>query len=167
MLHCLYARSSQHGIALRHFQLRYIPVFANDGSNRSYKLIEVPEGHHDLSHHGGNKDKQAKIAKINRFHISQFAYLLDKMKAARESEGTLLDNSMIVLGGGISDGNRHNHDELPILLAGQGGGTLKPGRHIRVKKETPLTNLYLGMLDRVGVPTEKLGDSTGKLESLS
>ena len=142
-------------------------VFANDGSNRSYKLIEVPEGHHDLSHHGGNKDKQTKIAKINRFHISQFAYLLDKMKAIHESEGTLLDNSMIVLGGGISDGNRHNHDELPILLAGQGGGTLKPGRHIRVKKETPLTNLYLGMLDRVGVPTEKLGDSTGKLESLS
>ena len=74
---------------------------------------------------------------------------------------------MIVLGGGISDGNRHNHDELPIVLAGKGGGTLKPGRHIRVKKETPLTNLYLGMLDRVGVPTEKLGDSTGKLESLS
>src|SRR5438876_1880248 len=142
-------------------------VFANDGSNRSYKLIEVPEGHHDLSHHGGNKDKQAKIAKINRFHISQFAYLLEKMKTVQEGEGNLLDNSMIVMGGGIGDGNRHNHDELPILLAGKGGGTLKPGRHIRYKKETPLTNLYLGMLDRVGVPTDKLGDSTGKLESLS
>jgi Protein of unknown function (DUF1552) len=142
-------------------------VFANDGSNRSYKLIDVPEGHHDLSHHGGNKEKQAKIAKINRFHINQYAYLLEKMKAIQEGEGNLLDNSMIVLGAGISDGNRHNHDELPILLAGKGGGTLKPGRHIRVKKETPLTNLYLGMLDRIGVPTEKLGDSTGKLESLS
>jgi len=142
-------------------------VFANDGSNRSYKLIEVPEGHHDLSHHGGNKDKQAKIAKINRFHITQFAYMLEKLKGIREGEGTLLDNSMIVLGGGISDGNSHNHDELPILLAGKGGGTLKPGQHVRVKKETPLTNLYLGMLDRMGVPTEKLGDSTGKLEGLS
>ena len=74
---------------------------------------------------------------------------------------------MRVARAGISDGNRHNHDELPILLAGKGGGTLKPGRHVRVKKETPLTNLYLGMLDRIGVPTEKLGDSTGKLESLS
>lgn len=142
-------------------------VFANDGSNRSYKLIDVPEGHHDLSHHGGNKDKQAKIAKINRFHITQFAYLLEKMKAVEEGNGSLLDNSMIVLGGGISDGNAHNHDELPILLAGKGGGTLNPGRHIRVKKETPLTNLYLGMLDRIGVPIEKLGDSTGKLEGLS
>jgi hypothetical protein len=142
-------------------------VFANDGSNRSYKLIDVPEGHHDLSHHGGNKDKQAKIAKINRFHITQFAYMLEKLKGIREGEGTLLDNSMIVLGGGISDGNAHNHDELPILLAGKGGGTLKPGQHVRVKKETPLTNLYLGMLDRMGVPTEKLGDSTGKLEGLS
>jgi Protein of unknown function (DUF1552) len=142
-------------------------VFANDGSNRSYKLIDVAEGHHDLSHHGGNKEKQAKIAKINRFHITQFAYLLEKMKAVQESEGTLLDNSMIVMGGGIGDGNRHNHDELPILLAGKGGGTLKPGRHIRYKKETPLANLYLGMLDRIGAPTEKLGDSTGKLESLS
>jgi hypothetical protein len=142
-------------------------VFANDGSNRSYKLIDVPEGHHDLSHHGGNKDKQAKIGKINRFHITQFAYLLEKLKAIQEGEGSLLDNSMIVLGGGISDGNAHNHDELPILLAGKGGGALKPGQHIRVKKETPLTNLYLGMLDRVGVPTEKLGDSTGKLEGLS
>jgi hypothetical protein len=142
-------------------------VFANDGSNRSYKLIEVPEGHHDLSHHGGNKDKQAKIAKINKFHITQFAYLLGKLKAVQEGEGNLLDNSMIVLGGGISDGNRHNHDELPILLAGKGGGSVNPGRHIRVKKETPLTNLYLGMLDRFAVPTEKLGDSTGKLEGLS
>jgi Protein of unknown function (DUF1552) len=142
-------------------------VFANDGSNRSYKLIDVPEGHHDLSHHGGNKDKQAKIAKINRFHIGQFAYMLEKMKGIQEGDSTLLDNSMIVLGAGISDGNRHNHDELPILLAGKGGGTLQPGRHLRFKKETPLTNLYLGMLDRFGVPTEKLGDSTGKLESLS
>ena len=142
-------------------------VFANDGSNRSYKPIDVPEGHHDLSHHGGNKDKQGKIAKINRFHISQFAYLLEKLKAIQNGEGSLLDNSMIVLGGGISDGNAHNHDELPILLAGKGGGTLKPGQHIRVKKETPLTNFYLGMLDRIGVPTEKLGDSTGKLEELS
>jgi hypothetical protein len=142
-------------------------VYANDGSNRSYRMINVSEGHHDLSHHGGNKEKQEKIRQINRFHISQFAYLMEKMNAVQEGEGTLLDNSMLVMGAGISDGNRHNHDELPILLAGKGGGTLKPGRHIRYPKDTPLTNLYLGMLDRVGAPMDRFGDSKGKLESLS
>src|SRR5207253_6217650 len=100
-------------------------------SNRSYKSIGVPEGHHDLSHHGGNKDKQAKISQINRFHISQLAYLCTKLRSIREGESTLLDNSMIVYGSGISDGNRHNHDELPILVAGKGGGTLRTGRHLR------------------------------------
>jgi hypothetical protein len=142
-------------------------VYANDGSNRSYRMINVSEGHHDLSHHGGNKEKQEKIRQINRFHISQFAYLLEKMKAVQEGEDTLLDNSMLVMGAGISDGNRHNHDELPILLAGKGGGTLKPGRHVRFSKDTPLTNLYLAMLDRLGVPLERFGDSKGKLEGLS
>jgi hypothetical protein len=142
-------------------------VFANDGSNRSYKFIDVPEGHHELSHHGGNKEKQAKIQKINQFHITQLAYLLEKLKAVREGSGTLLDNCMIVYGSGISDGNRHNHDELPILLAGKGGGTIVPGRHIRYPRETPLTNLYLSMLDRMGAHTESFGDSTGLLPQLS
>ncbi len=142
-------------------------VFANDGSNRSYKFIGIPEGHHQLSHHGGNPQKQAKIQKINQFHISQLAYLLEKLKAVREGSGTLLDNCMIVYGGGISDGNRHNHDELPILLAGKGGGTVLPGRHVRFPRETPLTNLYVSMLDRMGVPTQAFGDSTGHLPQLS
>ncbi len=142
-------------------------VYANDGSNRSYRFIGVPEGHHDLSHHGGNKQKQAKIREINRFHIAQVAYLLGKLKTIPEGEGTLLDQCMIVYGSGISDGNRHNHDDLPILLAGRGGGTLKPGRHVRYPKETPLTNLYVGMLDRMGVHVDSFGDSKGKLESLS
>ncbi len=108
-------------------------VFANDGSNRSYRDYGVAEGHHDMSHHGGSKDKKAKIQKINQFHIEQFAYLLGKLKAVKEGNGTLLDNCMIVYGSGISDGNRHNHDELPILLAGKGGGTLKTGRHLRYR----------------------------------
>jgi hypothetical protein len=142
-------------------------VFANDGSNRSYRFMGVPEGHHDLSHHGNDKKKQEKIAKINRFHISQYAYLLEKLKAVPEGDGNLLDNSMIVYGSGIGDGNRHNHDELPIVLAGKGGGSLKTGRHIRYRFNTPLTNLYVGLLDRVGVPTQSFGDSTGHLESLS
>jgi hypothetical protein len=142
-------------------------VYANDGSNRSYKFIEVPEGHHDLSHHQRNPEKQAKIKKINRFHVTQFAYLLEKLKGIKEGEGTLLDQCMIVYGSGISDGNRHNHDNLPILLAGKGGGTIKTGRHVVYPKETPLTNLYLAMLDRMGVPTESLGDSTGRLTALT
>jgi hypothetical protein len=142
-------------------------VFANDGSNRSYRFIGVPEGHHDLSHHGGLKEKQEKIRTINRFHISQFAYLLEKLQGIKEGEGTLLDNCMIVYGSGIGDGNRHNHDELPILLAGKGGGTLQTGRHIRHKQDTPLTNLYVSMLNRMGVSAASFGDSTGPLESLS
>jgi Protein of unknown function (DUF1552) len=141
-------------------------VYANDGSNRSYRNVEVPDGHHDLSHHGRNKAKQEKVQKINQFHITQFAYLLNKLKSIKEGDRTLLDNCMIVYGSGISDGDRHNHDDLPILLAGKGGGTLATGRHVRCKKETPLMNLYLSMLDRVGVTVEALGDSTGRLGGL-
>jgi Protein of unknown function (DUF1552) len=141
-------------------------VLANDGSNRSYRDYGVSEGHHDMSHHGGSKEKKAKIQKINQFHIEQVAYLLGKLKATKEGDGTLLDNCMIVYGSGISDGNRHNHNDLPILLAGKGGGSLKTGRHIRYPKETPLMNLYLCMLDRVGIHVDSFGDSKGRLTGL-
>src|SRR6185312_8127701 len=141
-------------------------VFANDGSNRSYRDYGVAEGHHDTSHHGGNKEKKAKIQKINQFHIEQVAYLLGKLQAVQEGNRTLLDNCMIVYGSGISDGNRHNHNDLPILLAGNGGGKLKTGRHIRYGKETPLMNLYLCMLDRMGVHVDSFGDSKGRLTGL-
>jgi hypothetical protein len=140
-------------------------MYANEGSTRPYPSIGVPEGHHDLSHHGGDPKKHEKLKKINRFHIEQFAYLLGKLKGMREGEHSVLDNTMIVYGSGISDGNRHNHDDLPVLLAGHGGGTLKPGRHIKYSPQ-PLNNLYLSMLDRLGVPTERLGDSTGRLLKL-
>lgn len=141
-------------------------AFANEGSNKSYKFIGVSEGHHDLSHHGGDKDKHEKIAKINQFHIKQLAYLLDRLKSIKEGNGTLLDNMMLIYGSGIGDGNRHNHDELPVLLAGKAGGCLHPGRHIRVPKETPIANLYLAMLERLGINQKRFGDSTGKLENL-
>jgi hypothetical protein len=141
-------------------------MIANDGSNRSYRNIDVPEGHHDCSHHGRDPIKQEKIRKINLFHMQQLAYLLEKMQSIKEPEGTLLDNSMIVYGAGISDGDRHNHDNLPILLAGKGAGTIKSGRHIVYKNGTPMTNLFLSMLDRIGVPAETLGDSTGRLQQL-
>jgi hypothetical protein len=143
-------------------------VYANEGSNRNYRLINVPDGHHDLSHHQGNREKQQKIATINRFHMTQFAHLLERLRAIPEGDGTLLDNCMIVYGSGNGDGNRHNHDELPILLAGRGGGTIVSGRHLRFPRETPLMNLYLSLLDRMGgarIPS--LGDSTGRLSNLS
>jgi hypothetical protein len=141
-------------------------MYVNEGSNRSYKEIGVPEGHHDLSHHGKNKDKLEKISKINRFHVSHLAYLLEKLSEVQEGEGSLLDNCMVMYGSGIGDGNRHNHDDLPIALFGKGGGTVQPGRHVRYAKETPLTNLYLSMLDRMNVPVTSFGDSTGRLDRL-
>ena len=138
----------------------------HDGSNRPYPFIGVTEGHHDLSHHGNSPDKKAKIAQINRFHMEQTAYFLGKLKSMKEGHGTVLDNSMIVVGSGIADGNAHAHHDLPVLLCGGGGGTLKPGRHVEFPKETPMTNLYLSLLDRMGVKADKLGDSTGKLEKI-
>jgi hypothetical protein len=99
--------------------------------------------------------------------VEQYAYFVRKMKAVTEGEGTLLDNSMLFYGGAIGDGNRHNHNELPVLLAGRAQGTIEPGRHVRYPKDTPLTNLFLSMLDRVGVTEDRLGDSTGRLNQLS
>ena len=142
-------------------------MIAHDGSNRAYPFIGVPDGHHDLSHHGGNQEKKNKIARINRFHVEQFAYFLNKLKSIREGEGTLLDQSMIVYGSGLADGNEHAHHNLPVLLAGGGGGTLQPGRHVRVAKDTPMTNLFLAMLERMNVPAERVGDSTGVLQGLA
>lgn len=141
-------------------------MFANAGSNRSYRPIDVPDGHHDLSHHGGNAEKHAKIRKINRFHVQQLSYLLQKMKATPDGQGTLLDNTLLVYGSGLSDGDRHNNENLPVLLAGHGGGTVDPGRHLRVREETPMCNLYMSLLERFGTPVDFIGDSTGLLPGL-
>ncbi len=141
-------------------------VFANEGSNRSYPFLDVPEGHHDLSHHEGKEEKQAKLQRINQFHVTQFAYFLERLRSVREGDQTLLDRSLIVYGSGIADGNAHNHNNLPIILAGKGGGLVTPGRHIAYRDGTPLTNLYLSMLDGAGIHLESLGDSTGRLSGL-
>jgi len=138
-------------------------MYANEGSNRSYGFLGVPEGHHTLSHHGGDKQKEQQIRKINRFHVEQLAYFLGRLQAIPEGDANLLDNSAVVYGSGISDGNRHNHDELPFLLAGRGGGFVRSGRHLRLPRETPANNLYLSLLDYMQVPTSALGDSTGPL----
>jgi hypothetical protein len=141
-------------------------MYANDGNNRSYREIGVPEGHHDMSHHGKDPHKVDQKRKIDRFHVEQLAYMINKMRSIKEGNGTLLDNCMIVYGAGISDGDRHNHDDLPILFAGKAGGRIQTGRHMRYEKNTPMNNLFLSMLDRVGVDVETLGDSTGKLQGL-
>lgn len=141
-------------------------VMANEGSNKSYPFIGVPDGHHDLSHHGKDTAKWEKIRKINHYHVSRFAHLLRRLKDAKEGEGSVLDNCMIVYGSGIGDGDRHNHDDLPVLLAGGGAGTIKSGRHIKFDDQTPLMNLYLALTDRMGVKAEHLGDSSGRVKGL-
>ena len=138
----------------------------HDGSNRAYPFIGVSDGHHDLSHHGNSPEKKEKIAKINRFHIEQFGYFLGKLKGMREGSGTVLDNSMIVCGSGIADGNAHAHNELPVILAGGGAGTLNPGRHVRFDKDTPMTNLYMAMFEKMGVKADRMGDSSGVLKNI-
>jgi hypothetical protein len=142
-------------------------MFANEGSNKPYPWLNIPEGHHDLSHHGGDQGKQLKIRQINSYHVEQLAYLLGRMSAVREGDSTLLDHTMLVYGSGISDGDRHNHDDLPIILAGKAGGSIKPGRHVRYAPGTPLCNLYLSLLVRIGVEgVATFGDSQGRLASL-
>jgi hypothetical protein len=141
-------------------------MLAHDGSNRNFPEIGVPDAHHNLSHHQNSPDKLAKIAKIDRFYIEQLAYLLQRLKDTKEGPDSLLDRSMIVYGSGLSDGNAHSHDHLPVLLAGHGNGTMTPGRHVRLNGEVPMTNLYLAMLERMGVRAERVGDSTGVLEGI-
>ncbi len=141
-------------------------MFANDGSNRPYREIEITEGHHDISHHGKDPEKLKKKKQIDSYHVEQLAYILKKMQSIKEPEGTLLDNSMIVYGAGISDGDRHNHDDLPLLLCGGGGGRLPGAQHFQFPKNTPMNNLFVTMLDKVGVDVETLGDSNGNLKEL-
>lgn len=141
-------------------------VIQNEGSNKSYRFIDVPEGHHDLSHHERKPEKQAKLAKINRFHMDQFAYIVGKLKGINDGDGTLLDHCMLSYGSGIGDGNRHNHNDLPTIVVGSGSGTLKTGRHVTYEKDTPLNNLWLSLLDRMDAKTDHFGDSTGRLKKL-
>jgi len=142
-------------------------MMANAGSNRSYPEIGVSDGHHYLSHHGKNAEKQAKISKINRFHMEQFAYFLERMANTPEGDGSLLDHCMIMYGCAISDGDRHNHDDLPILVAGSGSGAMRTGRHVKYEKETPVANLFVSMLNSVGAKIDAFGDSTGPLSQFA
>jgi hypothetical protein len=156
-------------------------LLAHDGSNRSFHEIGVAEGHHSLSHHRDNLLKKEKLAKIDRFYIEQFAYFLEKLASIKEQDGSpLLDHCMILYGGGISDGNRHRHVDLPVVLAGGKAHGLEAGRHhdfstrghknaSKLNEESggvPMTNLHLGLLQKMGVPTDQIGDSTGKIVNI-
>jgi hypothetical protein len=138
-------------------------MLANEGSNRSYPAIGVPEGHHEISHHGDVAEKREKVARIDRFHVELLAYVIERLEAAREGERSVLDNSLVLYGSGISDGNRHNHDELPLLLLGS-GADVQSGRHVRYPKNTPCANLFVTLLNMAGAPRASFGDSTGALD---
>lgn len=142
-------------------------MFGNAVSGRNFSFLEgVSGGHHQTSHHEGKPEKLEQYRRINQWHLEQFAYMMDKMKAIREGERTLLDNSMLLFGAGMHDGNAHNPRNLPIVLAGRGGGTIATGRSVAYEKNTPLTNLYVGMLNRMGTPVPHFSDSTGELAGL-
>jgi hypothetical protein len=140
-------------------------MLGHETSGRSYPSIGVPDAHHPLSHHAGDPAKIEKVAKINVLHMHQLAYLLGKLKASTDGDGSLLDHTLLLCGGGLSDGNRHLHDNLPIVMAG-GKGSIRGGRHIRYRREMPLNNLLMAMLDKAGVPCEPFGDGTGEVTEL-
>lgn len=142
-------------------------MVGREGSTRAYPEIGISDGHHPLTHHQGNQVMLDKVRQINSLHLDLFARFLEKLKATREGDSNLLDQSMIVYGSGISDGNVHTHDQLPTVLAGRGGNLLNPGRHIIYQRETPVANLFGSMLERLDVRPEHIGDSTGRLAGLS
>jgi hypothetical protein len=142
-------------------------MITREGSSRTYREIDLPEAHHPLTHHQGNPEMIEKVFRINRYHMSLFAEFIAKMANTPDGDGSLLDHSMLVYGAGLADGNRHEHLNLPVLIMGGGSGTIKTGRHLTLDTKTPINNLYISMLGRMGVPIESLGDSTGPLRELT
>jgi hypothetical protein len=141
-------------------------LMTREGSSRPYRELGIADGHHPLTHHRNQAELIEKVVRINTYHVQQFAGFIEKMKASKEGDATLLDNSMIVYGAGLSDPNRHLHEDLPTIVAGRGGSYFKTGRRIMARRETPMCNLFLNMMDRMGVHVEDFGDSTGRLEGL-
>ena len=135
-------------------------------SLRSYPEIGVSEAHHDVSHHGNKPEKMAAKARIDQYHMHLFSHLVQRMASTADGDGSLLDHSILMVGGGMGDGNQHSPRNLPNVLVGSGGGTLTPGRHVRAKFDTPFMNLCLSLLDKLDVHVESLGDSTGRLTEI-
>jgi Protein of unknown function (DUF1552) len=141
-------------------------MLGREGSLRTYPEIGVPDPHHPLTHHRDNPEWIEKVTKVNVLHMELFAKFIAKLAATPDGDGTLLDHSIVVYGSGIADGNKHTHEDLPVVVAGHGGGLLG-GRHLVYPENTPMTNFYLTMLDRIGVKEETIGDSTGRVEHLT
>jgi hypothetical protein len=139
-------------------------LVTHEGTSRAYREIGISDGHHPLTHHMGKMEQLEKVSQINLYHMQQFAAWMQRLKNIREGDGTLLDHSMIVYGAGLSDGNRHLHDDLPTMMVGRANGTIKTGRRVVFRRETPMCNLFLSMMDRMGVHMEHFGDATGRLE---
>jgi len=139
-------------------------MYARDTSGAVYPQSGVRDGFHVSSHHGNNRVNMDKYALINKYHVQMLAYFLGKLQATPDGDGTLLDHSMILYGSSMSNGNQHDHDPLPIILAGGASGKLNGGRHLRFAPHTPASNLLLSMLDKLGVQQDQQGDSTGKLD---
>jgi uncharacterized protein DUF1552 len=139
-------------------------LLGREQTNRPYPFIGVPEAHHSISHHQNDPVKLAKAAKINTYHIQLLAYFAERLNSIADGDGTLLDHSMIMQGSGLSNSDQHSHIDLPLVVVGGGAGSLKGGRHLRFPKDTPMNNLHLALLDKVGVPVEKFGDATGRIE---
>ena len=156
-------------IAFQADQTRVITfLMTREGTSRAYREIGIADGHHPCTHHQGKPDLMEKVTQINEYHTKQVAGWLAKLKAATEGDSNLLDNSMIVYGAGLSDGNRHLHDDLPTLLIGRGGNNyFKPGKRVLVRRETPMSNFHLLLMERMGVPVEHFGDSSGMFDPQS
>jgi hypothetical protein len=139
-------------------------MFGNSVSNKNFSFVDGVKGsHHSLSHHQNEEDKLRQYERINRWHIEQYAYLLGKLRSVREGERSLLDNTMVLFGSDLRDGNKHDPKNLPIVVAGRAGGRLATGRHLKCSNDTPLANLYVSMLQAFGTPVERFADSTGPL----
>jgi hypothetical protein len=159
--------SNMIAIAFQADQTRIVTfLMTKEGSSRAYREIGISDGHHPCTHHRNQEDLMEKVRKINEYHVQQFAGFVEKMKSTKEGDSTLLDNSMLVYGAGLSDPNAHLHEDLPTVLLGKGGNNFKTGRRLLARRETPMCNLFLTMMDRMGVPTEHFGDSTGHLAGL-
>ena len=138
-------------------------LMAREQSEHCYRELGHTEGHHPMTHHRGDEVKIEKVAEINCFHFQIFAHFLEKLRSIQDGDGTLLDHTMLLYGSSLGDGDKHEHDNLPTLVAAKAFG-IPAGRHIRLSKDTPMNNLFLLMLDRMGVEMEQFGDSTGRLE---
>jgi hypothetical protein len=141
-------------------------LVTREGTSRAYREIGIADGHHPLTHHRNIVEQMDKVAQINRYHVEQFAKWIGTLKAAEEGDGSVLDNSMIVYGAGLADGNQHTHHDLPTLIAGRGGRYIRTGRRVVYRKETPMCNLFLTMMDRMGTRMDHFGDATGHLNGL-